>query len=66
MPVVEQSTVAWNDIKQPPGLGIMNAPLRTLGTPPNAWSVNAGIADITRPPLEPKPITLRSTPKLCG
>lgn len=32
--------------------------LRTLGVEPNAWSVNAEIADITRPPLEPKPITL--------
>ncbi|MCG8362636.1 MAG: cysteine hydrolase [Pseudanabaenales cyanobacterium] len=29
----------------------MNPTLRTLGMPPNAWSVNAEMADITRPPM---------------
>ena len=29
----------------------MNPALRTLGVPPNAWSVNAESADISRPPL---------------
>lgn len=43
----------------------MNAPLRTLGIPPNAWAVNAEIADITRPPLTPQPaILLTETKKL--
>jgi len=37
--------------------------LRTLGIAPNAWAVNAEIADITRPPLEPKPITLATETK---
>lgn len=37
--------------------------LRTLGVAPNAWSVNAQIADITRPPLEPKPVTLTTETK---
>lgn len=41
----------------------MTSPLRTLGVPPNAWAVNAEIADITRPPLEPKPITLKADTK---
>jgi len=41
----------------------MNAPLRTLGVPPNAWAVNAEIADITRPPLEPRPVTLKTETK---
>ncbi|MFW6359848.1 MAG: cysteine hydrolase family protein [Chroococcales cyanobacterium] len=41
----------------------MNAPLRTLGIPPNAWSVNETFADITRPPLPPQPITLETTSK---
>jgi len=36
----------------------MNQPLYTLGVPPNAWEVNNAIADITRPPLTPQPITL--------
>ncbi|MEM7771662.1 MAG: isochorismatase family cysteine hydrolase [Cyanobacteria bacterium P01_E01_bin.6] len=31
----------------------MNRPLIPLGTPPNAWYVDAAIADITRPPLPP-------------
>ncbi len=30
---------------------------------PNAWAVNAEIADITRPPLEPKPVTLKTETK---
>lgn len=41
----------------------MTSPLRTLGIPPNAWSVNATIADITRPPLPPHPITLPTATK---
>lgn len=41
----------------------MAIPLRTLGTPPNAWAVNADIADITRPPLAPQPITLTTATK---
>jgi nicotinamidase-related amidase len=38
-------------------------PLRTLGTPPNAWTVDAHTADITRPPLPPRPITLPADTK---
>ncbi|MFB2917155.1 MULTISPECIES: cysteine hydrolase family protein [Aerosakkonema] len=38
-------------------------PLRTLGVPPNAWAVDAEIADITRPPVEPQPITLATETK---
>lgn len=41
----------------------MNAPLRTLGIPPNAWAVNAEIADITRPPLTPQPAILPTETK---
>ncbi|WP_421656351.1 cysteine hydrolase family protein [Leptothermofonsia sp. ETS-13] len=41
----------------------MDTPLRTLGIPPNAWAVNADIADITRPPLEPRPVTLKTETK---
>lgn len=41
----------------------MNRPLRTLGIPPNAWKVNEAIADITRPSLAPKIITLKTTTK---
>ncbi|HEY9633513.1 MAG TPA: isochorismatase family cysteine hydrolase [Coleofasciculaceae cyanobacterium] len=36
----------------------MNRSLRTLGVPPNAWAVDAEIADITRPPLPSQLITL--------
>lgn len=36
----------------------MNAPLNPLGTPPNAWQVNADRADITRPPVPPDIMTL--------
>ncbi len=41
----------------------MNSPLYTLGVPPNVWSVNADLADITRPPLDPRPITLKTETK---
>ncbi len=41
----------------------MNRPLRTLGIPPNAWTVDAEVADITRPPLTPKIITLPTETK---
>jgi nicotinamidase-related amidase len=41
----------------------MNNPLWLLGVPPNAWSVNADIADITRPPVEPRPVTLKTETK---
>ena len=41
----------------------MNRTLRTLGVPPNAWAVDAEIADITRPPLTPQPLTLPTETK---
>jgi len=41
----------------------MNKPLQTLGVPPNAWQVNDAIADLTRPPLKPHPITLQTETK---
>jgi len=41
----------------------MNRPLRTLGIAPNAWAVDEAIADITRPPLAPKIITLKTETK---
>lgn len=41
----------------------MNRPLRTLGVPPNAWTVDAEVADLTRPPLTPKLITLPTETK---
>ncbi|MBW4694369.1 MAG: cysteine hydrolase [Lyngbya sp. HA4199-MV5] len=41
----------------------MTSSLRTLGVPPNAWSVNESIADITRPPLVPQIITLPTATK---
>jgi nicotinamidase-related amidase len=41
----------------------MNRPLRTLGIPPNAWAVDAELADITRPPLLPRLITLPTETK---
>lgn len=41
----------------------MTDTLHPLGTPPNAWAVNAAIADITRPPLSPCPITLPTETK---
>lgn len=40
-----------------------NQPLNTLGVPPNAWEVNSAIADITRSPLTPQPITLATETK---
>ena len=42
----------------------MNRPLHTLGVPPNAWSVDANLADITRPPLPPHPIVLTTETKM--
>ena len=41
----------------------MNRPLRTLGVPPNAWSVDAESADLTRPPLTPQITTLATATK---
>lgn len=41
----------------------MNRSLRSLGVPPNAWAVDAETADITRPPLPPRPITLPTETK---
>jgi len=41
----------------------MAEPLHLLGIPPNAWSVNAEFADITRPALDPRPIALATTTK---
>lgn len=41
----------------------MNRTLRTLGVPPNAWTVDAEFADITRPPLTPQPILLPTETK---
>jgi len=38
-------------------------PLRTLGTPPTAWAVDADVADITRPPLPPRCIELPTATK---
>ncbi|MFQ3583957.1 MAG: cysteine hydrolase family protein [Cyanobacteriota bacterium] len=40
-----------------------NRPLKTLGIPPNAWAVDAETADITRPPLDPRPILLPTATK---
>jgi nicotinamidase-related amidase len=36
----------------------MSRPLRSLGVPPNVWAVDAQVADITRPPIPPRPIEL--------
>jgi nicotinamidase-related amidase len=41
----------------------MNQPLKMLGIPPNAWMVDAKTADITRPPLPPRPIILPTDTK---
>lgn len=41
----------------------MNRSLRSLGVSPNAWAVDAEMADITRPPLPPQPITLPTDTK---
>jgi nicotinamidase-related amidase len=37
--------------------------MRSLGTPPNAWSVDAYTADITRPPIPPRPVSLKADTK---
>jgi nicotinamidase-related amidase len=42
---------------------MMNQPLHTLGVPPNAWVVNEDLADITRLPLDLRPITLPTETK---
>jgi nicotinamidase-related amidase len=41
----------------------MNQAVHTLGVPPNAWEVNSAIADISRSPLTPQPITLATETK---
>lgn len=41
----------------------MTTPLRLLGVPPTAWMVDATIADMTRSPLKPRPITLPTETK---
>ncbi|MEP0922346.1 isochorismatase family cysteine hydrolase [Leptolyngbya sp. ST-U4] len=41
----------------------MNRPLRSLGVPPNAWAVDAQVADITRPLIPPRPIELPTDSK---
>ena len=41
----------------------MTEPLRTLGVPPNAWGVDAAIADLTRPPLPAHVITVPTATK---
>jgi len=41
----------------------MDTSLRTLGIPPTAWLVNETIADITRSPIEPRPVTLPTATK---
>lgn len=41
----------------------MSRSLRTLGVPPNTWAVDAELADITRPPIPPRPITLPTETK---
>lgn len=41
----------------------MNLSLNPLGTPPNAWLVDETTADLTRPPLEPRPVTVKTDTK---
>lgn len=41
----------------------MNPPLNRLGVQPNAWSVDATTADITRPPLPARVVTLPTDTK---
>lgn len=41
----------------------MTRSLRTLGVAPNAWAVDAETADITRPPLPPQVVTLKTETK---
>jgi nicotinamidase-related amidase len=43
---------------------MMDQSLHPLGIPPNTWRVNTTIADITRPALNPRPITLATETKL--
>lgn len=41
----------------------MSDPVHPLGTPPNHWTVNAAVADLTRPPAAPRPLTLATDTK---
>lgn len=41
----------------------MNRPLHTLGVPPNAWTVDEALADLTRPSLDVRAITLATQTK---
>ncbi len=41
----------------------MNRPLNRLGIPPNDWAVDAETADITRPPITPRPVQLSADTK---
>ena len=41
----------------------MNQSLRSLGVAPNAWRVDGTLADITRPPLTPRPAILTTDTK---
>ncbi|WP_448560916.1 isochorismatase family protein [Trichothermofontia sp.] len=41
----------------------MNQPLHTLGIPPNAWTVDATNADLSRPPIAPRSIILPTATK---
>ncbi|PSB06232.1 isochorismatase [filamentous cyanobacterium CCP2] len=41
----------------------MNRSLRSLGMPPNAWFVDAETADLTRPPVPPRLLTLPTDTK---
>ncbi|MGD1714460.1 cysteine hydrolase family protein [Dapis sp. BLCC M172] len=42
---------------------MQNSSLETLGVPPNAWAVDETNVDITRPPLPPKPIVVKTETK---
>ncbi len=44
-------------------MGFENRTLHTLGIPPNAWAVDAQVADITRPPVSPRPVTVQTQTK---
>ncbi|MGQ4645983.1 isochorismatase family protein [Lyngbya aestuarii] len=41
----------------------MQRPMYSLGVPPNAWRVNDATADITRPPLTPRIVTVTTDTK---
>ncbi|MEM9162140.1 MAG: isochorismatase family cysteine hydrolase [Cyanobacteria bacterium P01_F01_bin.4] len=41
----------------------MNAPLRTLGIPPNAWQVDESTADLSRPALPPRRVSFKADTK---